>query len=90
MKSLDYHLQLIGSKFPYQDCARGVLGLFNKFEVVSKGFICEGVIACIISFVFSLIFGKLLNQSLARFLPIIVALITIAVNTAANIPSFQA
>jgi hypothetical protein len=63
MKSQDYHLQLIKSKFLFRDCVQVALVFFSTFMEASKVFISNGVIACTIGFVFSLVFGKQLNQS---------------------------
>lgn len=90
MISRDYRLQLIKSKFLFRDCAQVTLVLFSTFMEASQVFISIGVIACIIGFVISLIFGKQLNQPWVTFPLIIITLTTIGVSITANIPCFQA
>lgn len=90
MISQDYRLQLIKSKFLFQDCVQVTLVSFSTFMEALKVFISIVVIACIIGFVFSLIFGKQLNQAWVTFPLITITLTTISAGITANIPSFQA
>lgn len=91
MISQDYRLQLIKSKFLFQDCVQVTLVSFSTFMEALKVFISiVVVIACIIGFVFSLIFGKQLNQAWVTFPLITITLTTISAGITANIPSFQA